>query len=111
MTSGQIKLYLFLSLCHFFTISDYQCMMVKKNIFVSDKPHGQGEDLIYMGLKKNIFVSDKPHGQGEDLIYMGLKFKFKHLNFHRFYQAMQPKPINYTLSFYLLNLFLSPSHR
>ena len=39
---------------------------------------------------------------------MGLKFKFKHLNFHRFHQAMQPKPINYTLLFYLLNPFLSP---
>ena len=39
---------------------------------------------------------------------MGLKFKFKHLNFHRFHQAMQPKPINYTLLFYLLNSFLSP---
>ena len=82
MTSGQIKLYLFLSLCPFFTISDYQCMMVK-----------------------NISVSEKPHGQGE---YMGLKFKFKHLNFHRFHQAMQPKPINYTILFYLLNPFLSP---
>ena len=50
MTSGQIKLYLFLSLCLFFTISDYQCIMVK-NISVSEKPHGQGEDLIYMSLK------------------------------------------------------------
>ena len=56
-----------------------------------------------------IFLSpEKPHWQGEDLIYLGLKFKFKHLNFYRFHQAMQPKPINYILLFYLLNPFLSP---
>ena len=41
---------------------------------------------------------------------MGLKFKFKHLNFHRFQQAMQPKPINYTLLFYLLNPFYHLIH-
>ena len=41
---------------------------------------------------------------------MGLKFKFKHLNFHRFHQAMQPKPINYNLLFYLLNPFNHLSH-
>ena len=89
MTSDQIKLYLFLSLCPFFMISNYQCMMVK--IYFSEK---------------------KPHGQGEDLIYISLKFKFKHLNFHRFHQAMQPKPINYTFLFYLLNpfFFYHPSH-